>query len=388
MLLTAEDLGVTVRDDFDVQALLDQQNEGPDPDTGEPLLTFMPEQIYAPDEAKVVSSLAGISYMDEKNMSAPENARLKLKKNKKAFTAVEQSKGNTLDTAAVQSAVIETVRDYTGALNLEELGVYQKAAFAKESEGYKDFLKQANAFLDVRLTYDFGEGGKEVISAETIAPWVYPAQDGTMKIDQKKVKAYVNKIAKKHKDEPIYRQFRTHDGNLLTRIVPDDDATLDTAALVKDIVKCLNKKKSGQRVVPYKDGEVIVSNNFGGNYVEIDLNKQVLYLYKKGKCILETNITSGNVRAGHTTPPGIYRVYSMETHVVLRGDDYASPVTFWMPFNGGIGLHAAPWRSTFGGDYYLYDGSHGCINLSYKGAEKIYNTIHTGWYVVLYYDQK
>ncbi len=33
----------------------------------------------------------------------------------------------------------------------------------------------------------------------------------------------------------------------------------------------------------------------------------------------------------------------------LKGQGYASPVKFWMPFNGGIGFHDASWRNTFGG---------------------------------------
>ena len=35
-----------------------------------------------------------------------------------------------------------------------------------------------------------------------------------------------------------------------------------------------------------------------------------------------------------------------------------------MPFDGGIGFHDASWRDEFGGDIYLTDGSHGCINHS------------------------
>ena len=47
-----------------------------------------------------------------------------------------------------------------------------------------------------------------------------------------------------------------------------------------------------------------------------------------------------------------------------------------MPFDGGIGLHDASWRSEFGSDIYLYNGSHGCVNLPYDAAKIIYeNTV-------------
>ena len=84
------------------------------------------------------------------------------------------------------------------------------------------------------------------------------------------------------------------------------------------------------------------------------------------------------------TPTGVYQVYSMEKNTVLRGADYASPVSFWMPFNGGVGFHDATWRSSFGGTIYQYNGSHGCINMPYEKAKTLYNNISTGYYVVVY----
>ena len=68
-----------------------------------------------------------------------------------------------------------------------------------------------------------------------------------------------------------------------------------------------------------------------------------------------------------------------------------------MPFNGGIGLHDAEyhshedgtthgWRaaSTFGGDTYLYNGSHGCVNLLNETAETIYNNASSGTKVLVH----
>ena len=49
--------------------------------------------------------------------------------------------------------------------------------------------------------------------------------------------------------------------------------------------------------------------------------------------------------------------------VPLVGDNYVTPVKYWMPFNGGIGLHDAVWQSAFGGERYKTKGSHGCVNL-------------------------
>ena len=47
-----------------------------------------------------------------------------------------------------------------------------------------------------------------------------------------------------------------------------------------------------------------------------------------------------------------------------------------MPFNGDIGFHDASWQTRFGGDWYLNHGSHGCINMKYDDAAKLYDLIN------------
>jgi len=80
----------------------------------------------------------------------------------------------------------------------------------------------------------------------------------------------------------------------------------------------------------------------------------------------------------------VYSVFSMETDTYLEGVDYRSYVNYFMPFNGGIGLHDASWRYSFGGDIYLYDGSHGCINMPYSAVKTIYDNIYCGYKVIVY----
>jgi len=112
-------------------------------------------------------------------------------------------------------------------------------------------------------------------------------------------------------------------------------------------------------------------------------------MYVNGKCIVESPFVSGNVAGGYATPVGIYYLTYKTTNTFLEGyngdgSKYSSFVNYWMPFNGGIGLHDATWRSKFGGNIYLTNGSHGCINLPYSVAQKIYNNINTSIPIILY----
>ena len=49
-----------------------------------------------------------------------------------------------------------------------------------------------------------------------------------------------------------------------------------------------------------------------------------------------------------------------------------------------MGFHNAPWRSAFGGDIYLTNGSHGCINLSYEKADELYSLCNVGDVVIIH----
>lgn len=55
-----------------------------------------------------------------------------------------------------------------------------------------------------------------------------------------------------------------------------------------------------------------------------------------------------------------------------------------MPFNNGIGMHDAKWRSSFGGAIYKTSGSHGCINLPPSVAKTIFDNISAGTPVICY----
>ena len=65
--------------------------------------------------------------------------------------------------------------------------------------------------------------------------------------------------------------------------------------------------------------------------------------------------------------------------------EYETDVSFWMPFNGGIGFHDAEWQPYFGGDRYLYGGSHGCINLPYDSAAMLYELIDYDVPIICFY---
>ena len=154
-------------------------------------------------------------------------------------------------------------------------------------------------------------------------------------------------------------------------------------------------------------------NDIGDTYIEVNLSEQRVIGYKNGKKIAEGDCVSGKEAAGNGTCIGLYKIQDKLSPTVLRGQkkpvtktetkknkkgkkvtkttttyeyEYESPVTYWIQFNGGIGLHdAAGWRSQYGGSIYYYSGSHGCVNLPLDLAKTLYENFELGDPVVVYF---
>lgn len=119
-------------------------------------------------------------------------------------------------------------------------------------------------------------------------------------------------------------------------------------------------------------------------YIEINRDMQHMWFYKNGKLLVSTDVVTGN-KYTMDTPKGFHSVVTKATNTTLNGPGYSSFVSYWIGFLGsGYGIHDASWRSSFGGDIYNGNGSHGCVNTPYYQVQKIYNNISYGTPVVIY----
>ena len=85
------------------------------------------------------------------------------------------------------------------------------------------------------------------------------------------------------------------------------------------------------------------TNDLGSTYIEVSIAAQTMWLYKDGECIVSTPVVTGNVSAGHSTPSGgVWAIDARMTNYTLKGQDYNSEVSFWLPFNGDVGIHDLP----------------------------------------------
>lgn len=117
--------------------------------------------------------------------------------------------------------------------------------------------------------------------------------------------------------------------------------------------------------------------------IEISISDQCIYLLDNNSVIKYAGCVTGNYGT-RDTPCGTFYISSKSQGACLTGADYSCYVDYWMAFNGGIGIHDASWRSDFGGDIYIGNGSHGCVNVPYDMAETIYSLCDVGTTVIVY----
>ena len=220
-----------------------------------------------------------------------------------------------------------------------------------------------------------------------------PVQDekGSFVLDEEAVTAYVQSLAEEYDGYGRTRQFHSTRGDVITidggTYGSKMDRKKETAYLMEHLLDPGVHTGTPQSHIPIYEREAFCygKNDIGDTYIEVDMTEQKMYYYEKGVLKLETEIVTGNMRRRMGTPEGVNFVVNKQKNRVLRGPGYASPVKFWMPVKGGIGIHDAGWRKEFGGDIYQTAGSHGCINTPKDKMEELFDCVQIGTPVVMFY---
>ncbi len=166
-----------------------------------------------------------------------------------------------------------------------------------------------------------------------------------------------------------------------------DGLLIDSKRLTDLLIEDFLLKDSSEMTIPLYDGVSSVNGLevLGDTFILVDMKNQHLTYYHDGKIKNDYDIVTGNTKLGRGTPVGVYNIYNKRYHTVLRGDNYASYVNYWLGVHKGIGIHDATWRNKFGGEIYKTNGSHGCINSPLEKMEKLYEEVEVGTPVIMHY---
>lgn len=333
-------------------------------------------------EENLEQKIDQLSFFEAAHVKAPKDAYLG-EPTATGYEIVPENPGTTLIREKVYVAVEEAVDSLTSDLNLDETGCYQEASITSDNVELVTLCDNLNKYAKTEITYVFGED-TEVVNGEIIKDWL--KVDGTnVTMDEEAVREYVNSISRKYDTWGSKREFQTTSGNMITISEGAYGWWIDRPGETKALIEAIKAGEGGLRSPVYRAMAAQYGEpDYGDSYVEIDLTRQHLWVYKDGQVVVESDFVSGNVNKGNGTPTGIYGITYKERDATLKGENYSSDVSFWMPFNGNVGMHDASWRSEFGGEIYLTNGSHGCINLPVKKAEEIYEIIEKNEAVIVY----
>lgn len=293
--------------------------------------------------------------------------------------------------AAAQKAAQQKAQNSkgTGASSIDMNSINQGTVSPAEAMAIGQKLATVNG---MSVTYQLPNNQTEVLDGLTIASWVNSSQGLTVSVDAAKVADYVQGLRNKYDTPAGTQTWQSADGttkSIKTNYGWHIDQAKETEALIANIQSLQSVTREPVYASRAAQTEM---PQWGKTFVEIDLSSQHVYFYQDGNCVWDSKCVTGTATdPDRATPTGVFALKYKQRDRVLRGrinpqtgkPSYESPVAYWMPFNGNIGLHDANWRSSFGGNIYLKSGSHGCINLPPKNAKTLYELITPGTVIVV-----
>ncbi|MCI6698716.1 MAG: L,D-transpeptidase/peptidoglycan binding protein [Lachnospiraceae bacterium] len=386
--ITADEVGMKYRDNGMIDRAMRQQYPAVWP-------AALLKTILAPNEetlgTEYDSSLAdsvirNLTVFDSSRVIKPRNAELKYTADGAVIT--KEVMGTRLDYDKTKTAIIHALNDGSTSINLEKEGLYQNPEVYADDDALNEKANALNQVLGANVTLEMGDQSVQINPEMTAETFLSLDMDGNYYVDDSKVSSYIVKLADKTDTVGRKRTFHTSLGTTVELEGGDYGWTLDADSTAQELEEALKEKKKGTlEPVYFTTGLCRDKNDIGNTYVEIDLTNQHMWFYKNGSLIVDTPVVTGNPQKNNETPSGgVWSLKGKYRNATLKGEGYATPVDYWLPFNGGVGIHDLQKRYYFGGSVYNGAGSHGCINTPLAAVKLIYNGIGDGTPVVVYKD--
>ena len=308
------------------------------------------------------------------------------------FNVVPEVYGNTISRKLLTADITEHISAGEMSLDFNAEAYRTSPKVTSDSQEISDMLDYCSRYLSANIKYSFGDQVVSVSPAE-MNRMIYPDDNGNVTVDEDKVSSFVKKLAKEYNTYGSIRTFDSTKRGPVNVYGGNYGYIIDQQKEVKELIKDLKKGQDVLREPCYsrKGNGRNGKNDITGTYIEVDLSLQQLWYYKDGKLIVECPIVSGCLKEKMGTIIGTYSLAYKERDATLRGGDeeegtdYESKVSYWMPFCNGYGLHDATWRNVFGGNIYVSNGSHGCINMPYYSAQTLFENVQAGCSIVIFY---
>lgn len=338
------------------------------------------------DAHKLKELVHNLEAISGSNIKAPVNAYITQKNGN--YEIVKEDDGNTLNEDKAFGAIKYALIHDEGTVDLDKKDCYLKATVRQDDENLRDTLSKIHKLNSLTITINMVDKDEVLTCDKIVNMGTFSA--GRFRLDEEKLNKYLDELAEKYNTYRKKRPFVNHAGNTI-----DVGGGYDTLGFsmskeetAKRITEAVNDKKDAKIDAAWDVAGVTRDEkgcDVGTTYVEVSIADQHLWYYRGGEVIMDCDVVTGLTNGTRNTPAGVYKIWSKERNATLRGQDYATPVSYWMPITWtGVGLHDANWRGSFGGSIYRYNGSHGCVNMPPSRAGELFNEVALNTPVVVY----
>ncbi len=336
------------------------------------------------DEKALEDTVASMECFKKENVHAPEDAYIKVAD--KEFEIVPEVLGNTVKKKKLIEKIGEAFSTCQTKIDLEQEDLYKLPKIYSDDKAITKALASANKYSHGTVTYDFSYT-TESVGYDTTKDWIKISDDFKVSLKSDKMETFIANLCNKYNTMGSSRDFTTSGGEKIHVYDGDYGWKIDSDKELEQLKKDIKSGKDVKREPEYEyraQCRNSARDDIGDSYVEVNLTYQEVWLYVDGHCILDTSCVSGKPVDGRRTYTGVYSITYKQRNATLVGENYSSPVKYWMPFDGNRGLHDASWRGSFGGSEYISNGSHGCVNLPTYAAETLFKYVDEGFPVVIY----
>ncbi len=284
----------------------------------------------------------------------------------------------------VQPQVTESDARLLSQLAQLEAEAAQRRAAAEEAArlAAEEAARNAaiDAALDIRIVLDFGQGLSYCIGRDALYELCnVTVVDGTASAEYvpERLAGFLDRIIEEIGADGIARKYGVIGRDEYYYHDWEKGFILDRESLYSQVDALLKAWMDGTVTAEYDYiSSVRRYYDLYNTFIEISIENQYMWYYKYGQLVVGTPIVTGCVATGDETRKGVFSVAYLEQSTYLSGGSTNTDgwfyVEYWMPFDGNIGLHDAQWVTEFGGDIYLTDGSHGCINTPLEAMREIF----------------
>ena len=399
MTATGDDIGMTIDAQAIVQAMHENQN-----------VWYWPWYVISGshDETALLKTSFDADACDKlvkkavkkfnKTAQAPVSASIYLDEETNQFSIKPEEIGTQLAVKGVQAVVRDAAADMLDQARVTDEQLKQPKLTSTDKK-IVDTVDMANGLLSTSLSLQINGNEVDKIDSEVLSDYVRVSDTFEVSLDEDGLAAWVAELAGSYDTVGMTRTYTRADGKVITVSGGTYGWEIDEATLRASIMDAIRAGGTQEIEIPCVDAANVYAGrgerDWGNRYIDVDISEQHVRFYgDDGKIIWEADCISGAPDGEHDTTQGVWYVVMKQSPSVLVGyldkegkvKDYEEQVKYWMPFVGNsIGFHDATWQPGFGGSMYAQGyGSHGCVNLSYSDAEKLYNLIEPNDVVVVH----